>query len=148
MGNFTAVYRPRVLAAKALVAALALIGAAQNHVVPPPGSTLRGQILGALRPKIEKQLGPNVEFKVALIRVENDWAVVEADPRRKGGKPIEGCCIFGDRYENMDSLRVAAVLRKKSGHWVLIDHRIGATDVWYCKQLPKSLSVGWARRRC
>lgn len=40
--------------------------------VLPPGSALRKAALGTLRPAVEKRLGPNVEFKVALIRVQRD----------------------------------------------------------------------------
>lgn len=121
---------------KLLLAALLL---ANGIFVPPPGSALRKSVLEGLRPPVEKRLGPNVEFKVTVIRVEHDWAFVVADPQRKGGKPIDGRRIFGEDFENMDGLRVDAVLRKQAGRWKVVDHAIGATDVWYCGAGPKSL---------
>jgi len=96
-------------------------------------------VLDALRPKGEAKLGPNVEFVVALLRVEKGWAFVIADPQRKGGKPIDGYRIFGDDFGNMDGLRVDAVLQKRNGRWVVADYAIGATDVWYCDVGPKGL---------
>jgi hypothetical protein len=125
----------------AALAALAMAAAA--FFVPPPNSELRRAVLNGLRPAIEKRLGRNVEFKVALIRVQRDWAFVVADPQRKGGKPIDGWRIYGEHFGNMDGLRVDAVLRKQRGRWVVVDHAIGATDVWYCEVGPKSLKSGW-----
>ena len=126
-----------------LLAALALAGAGQSYVVPPPRSETRKLILGALRPTVERRLGPNVEFKVTLIRVQRDWAFVVADPQRRGGKPIDGWRIFGEHFGNMDGLRIEAILRRRGGRWTVVDHGIGATDVWYCDVGPKSLKSGW-----
>ena len=119
-----------------------LAAAATAFTTPPPGSELRKAVLNGLRPAVEKQMGP-VEFKVALIRVQRDWAFVVADPQRKGGKPIDGWRIYGEHFDNMDGLRVDAVLRKQRGRWTVVDHAIGATDVWYCDVGPKSLKAGW-----
>jgi hypothetical protein len=129
------------LVVKALITILAAVAA--GYLVPPPGSELRKAVLNGLRPVIEKRLGPNVEFKVTLIRVQRDWAFVVADPQRRGGKPIDGRRIFGEDFENMDGLRVDAVLRRQRGRWIVIDHAIGATDVWYCDVGPRSLKVGF-----
>ena len=125
---------------KLLLAALLL---ASGVIVPPPGSTLRKSVLDGLRPAVEKRLGPNVEFKVTLVRVQGDWAFVVADPQRKGGKPIDGKRTFGEDFDNMDGLRVDAVLRKQRGRWIVVDHSIGATDVWYCDVGPSSLKRDW-----
>ena len=111
--------------------------------VPPPGSQSRKAILDALRPRVEQQLGPNIEFKVTLIRVQGEWAFVIADPQRRGGRPIDGWRIFGKHFGNMDGLRVEAVLRRQRGRWVVVDHGMGATDVWYCDVGPRSLKVDW-----
>jgi hypothetical protein len=116
--------------------------AAAAFAVPPPGSELRKAVLSGLRPAVEKRLGA-VEFKVALIRVQRDWAFVVADPQRKSGAPIDGWRIYGEQFGNMDGLRVDAVLHKQRGRWVVVDHAIGATDVWYCDVGPRSLKTGW-----
>ena len=111
---------------------LALVAAA-------PAPSQRKAVLDALRPAVETKLGPNVEFVVQVIRVENGWAFAMADPQRKGGKPIDGRRIFGEDFENMDGLRVDAVLQFKSGRWKVVDYGIGATDVWYCDVGPRKL---------
>ncbi len=127
----------RAARATMLLAASLFVAAAS-----PPVSE-RKAVLDALRPKIEAKLGPNVEFVVAVLRVEKGWAFVIADPQRQGGKPIDGNTIFGQDFENMDGLRVDAVLRKRNGRWTVADWVIGATDVWYCDIGPKSLKRGY-----
>jgi len=118
-----------------VVSALALL--ALTAATPP--ASPRKAVLDALRPAVEKKLGRNVEFVVTLLRAENDWAFVIADPQRKGGKPIDGWKVFGEDFGNMDGLRVDAVLQKRNGRWIVADYAIGATDVWYCDVGPKSL---------
>ena len=118
----------------AALALLVLTAAAQPE---------RKAVLDALRPAIEKKLGPNVEFVVQVIRVESGWAFVMADPQRKGGKPIDGWRIFGEHFDNMDGLRLEAILRKKGGRWKVVDYGIGATDVWYCDVGPRKLKRGY-----
>ena len=118
-----------------------LVLAALCAAAPP--SEQRKAVLDALRPAIEKKLGPNVEFVVQVMRVEGGWAFVMADPQRKGGKPIDGKRIFGEDFENMDGLRVDAVLQLRNGRWKVADYAIGATDVWYCDVGPKRLKRGY-----
>ncbi|WP_166040886.1 hypothetical protein [Sphingosinicella sp. YJ22] len=103
-----------------------------NAVSPAlPNSAQRRAILAALRPAVESRLGPNVEFMVGDIRVRRGWAIVHADPRRRGGGRIDGRRIFPN-YDEMDGLTVTAILRYQNGRWGLVDHAIGATDAWYC----------------
>ena len=80
-------------------------------VAAAPASAQRKAVLDALRPAIETKLGPNVEFVIQVLRVEDGWAFVMADPQRKGGKPIDGNRYFGEDFDNMDGLRVDAVLQ-------------------------------------
>ena len=103
----------------------------------------RKAVLDALRPKVEARLGPNVEFVVAHLRIEEGWAFVIADPQRKGGKAIDGWAIFGEHFDNMDGLRTEAVLKRTKGRWRVVDWGIGATDVWYCDVGPKKLKRGY-----
>jgi hypothetical protein len=106
-------------------------------VTPTPDE--RKAVLDALRPAVESKLGPNVEFVVQVIRVEDGWAFVMADPQRKGGKAIDGRQVFGEDFDNLDGLRVDAVLKLQNGRWEVVDYGIGATDVWYCDVGPKTL---------
>jgi hypothetical protein len=118
-----------------VVIALALL----TLTAASPATSQRKAVLDALRLQVEKKLGPDVEFVVALLRVEDGWAFVIADPQRKSGKPIDGWKIFGEGFGNMDGLRVDAVLQKRNGRWIVADYAIGATDVWYCDVGPKRL---------
>ncbi len=103
-----------------------------------PSQVERKAVLNALRPTVEAKLGPNVEFLVQVLRVENGWAFVMADPQWKGGGSIDGKRYFDD-FDNMDGLRVDAILQFKNGRWEVVDYAFGATDVWYCDVGPKSL---------
>ena len=106
---------------------------------PSPGSAQRRAILDALRPAIEAQIGPDVEFVVRQIRVVGGWALVIADPQRRGGGAIDGHHYFAD-FDNMGGLMVTALLRQRSGRWTLVEQAIGATDVWYCGRGPRGLT--------
>ena len=112
-------------------------------IAAAPAPAERKAVLDALRPKVEARLGPNVEFVVAHLRVEDGWAFVIADPQRKGGKPIDGWTIFGEHFDNMDGLRTEAVLKRTKGRWRVVDWGIGATDVWYCDVGPRKLKRGY-----
>nr|MDP8994991.1 hypothetical protein [Pseudomonadota bacterium] len=86
----------------------------------------------------------DVEFVVRSIRVRQGWAVVTADPQRRGGGRIDSARYFSaDQRAFMDGLTVTAVLRFVGGRWRLVDHAIGATDVWYCggRTLPRAVSA-------
>ena len=137
--------RPAAAAFAIILAALAppvATAAAQGAGVsataaPRPNSAQRRSILDALRPAIERRLGPNVEFVVSDMRVSGGWAFVMANPQRRGGRPIDGRRYFPN-FDDMDGLAVTALLRFQ-GRWTLVDHAIGATDVWYCGRAPRSL---------
>ena len=138
MRRFAAAVFAVVLAALSPPAAPAAAqGAVNATAAPRPNSAQRRYILDALRPAIERRLGPNVEFVVQDIRVAGGWAFVMAEPRRRGGRPIDGRRYFPN-FDDMDGLTVTALLRFQ-GRWTLVDHAIGATDVWYCGRAPRSL---------
>jgi hypothetical protein len=50
--------------------------------------------------------------------------------------------VFGEDLDNMDGLRVDAVLRRQPAGWTLVDHALGATDVWYCDVGPREIKAG------
>ena len=117
-----------------------------NATAPaPPGSAQRRAILDALRPAVEARFGPPVEFVVTRIQVRRGWAVVMADPQRRGGGRIDPGRHFGaEDLEFMDGITVTAVLRFVDGRWRHVDHAIGATDVWYCGEvLPADVRRGF-----
>ncbi len=104
-----------------------------------PAPAERRAMLDALRPAVEARLGPKVEFVVQTIRVEGGWAFVMAEPQRRGGGVIDGRRIFGEDFGNMDGVTVTAVLKRQPRGWTVVEHAIGATDVWYCDLGPREL---------
>jgi hypothetical protein len=108
----------------------------------PAGSPMRRAILDAVRPPVERALRGPVEFVVRTLRVQSGWALVIADPQRPGGGRIDASRYFPNEQE-MDGLTVNAIVRLRNGRWVLVDHAIGPTDVWYCDPAlgaPRSLT--------
>jgi hypothetical protein len=104
-----------------------------------PGSAQRRAILNALRPAVEAQIGPDVEFVVREIRVVRGWAFVMAEPQRRGGGAIDGHLYF-PYFDEMGGLTVTALLRYQYRRWNLIEQAIGATDVWFCDRGPPGLT--------
>lgn len=111
---------------------------AQDKVASPAqGTPERKAILDGLRPKLEAELKAELVFVVSDIRASADWAFVMAQPQRKDGKKLDGKKIYGEHWEHMDGLTLTAVLRKKANQWTVLEHHVGATDVWwgqYCEQ--------------
>jgi hypothetical protein len=107
---------------------------------PAFGSPERKAILDALRPSIEAEIGPNVEFVVTQMNVRNGWAFIQAEPQRKGGRLIDWRSYYNRAEWNlMDGLTVTATLQFRNGRWNLIQRQIGATDAWYCGSAPVGL---------
>ena len=112
---------------------------------PAPGSAQRRAILDALRPSIEAQIGPEIEFVVREIRVVRGWAFVAADPQRRGGGAIDGHRYF-PHFDEMGGLSVTALLRYQNRRWNLVEQAIGATDVWFCDRGPPGLTPSCSGR--
>ncbi len=136
-----------LLAGAALAVSATLVGAPAAAIAQPagatapaaPGTAQRRAILDALRPAVEAQIGPDVEFVVREIRVVRGWAFVMAEPQRRGGGAIDGHLYFSD-FDDMGGLTVTALLRYQYRRWNLVEQAIGATDVWYCDRGPAGLT--------
>jgi hypothetical protein len=120
--------------------------AEQKITNPAAGTPERKAILDGMRSAVESQLQSELVFVVNDIRATSLWAFVNAKPQRKDGKPIDGKKIFGDAWQHMDGLTTTAILKKDGGKWTLVQHVIGATDIWwaeYCedknKKIPKDI---------
>jgi hypothetical protein len=121
-----------VVAATGNVAQGGARGGVNGTAPAPAGSPQRVAILDALRPAVAQRLGADVEFVVNRLDVRDGWALVAARPQHRGGGTIDGVGIFDpDALANMDGVDVTALLRFENGRWALVEHRFGATDVWY-----------------
>ena len=127
----------------ALGAAALAVAPAQAQQVGPNaparvGSPQRAALLNTLRPAVEQELGAPIEFVVNCIRVTDGWATIGADPQRRGGRPIPRAITR--RYP--EGVFVSAVLRFRQGRWHLVEHAVGATDVWYVDMVPPAAVDG------
>lgn len=122
-----------LLIASALVAAPLVV----EGRTPAHGGAERRAILGALRPSIEAELGPSIEFVIDRLDVEQGWAFVQAEPQRRGGRQIDWRQYYrSDDWDHMDGLTVTAILQRSADRWRLAERKIGATDAWYCGRTP------------
>ena len=133
------------LAASSMAPAASAQPGATASAPAPARSAQRRAILDALRPAVAARLGGDVEFVVSSIQVRQGWAVVIAEPQRRGGAAIDGAAYFpADDWDFMDGLTTTAVLSFRNGGWQLVDHAIGATDVWYCGDvMPAAVARGF-----
>ena len=123
----------------------AAISVAAFARTPAPGSMERTAILNALRPSVEGQLGPNIEFVIQSLDVENGWAFVQAMPQRRGGGQIDWRRYYTtSEWEHMDGLTITALLQYRYKRWNLVEKAIGATDAWYC-DMPAGRAIKFCR---
>ena len=115
------------------VAAVAVQAAVAQTVTPPPGSPLRTAILDALRPVVEAEVGPPVEFVIEQFNVLGEWAFVRARPQRKGGGAIPYTYSRYQAFVDAGSFsgRVTALLRQTPIGWLVYGYDLGAGHaVW------------------
>lgn len=114
---------------------------AQDWVEPIRGSQVRKDLMDAIRPRVEWDLGAPVQFVVDTLRLSGDRALAFLSPQRPGGVPIDVYTIPAvlrgywvvdrDGYlEDMDGVSVMALLVKSGDTWVAQHFSIGATDLW------------------
>lgn len=129
------------------VAFFSAVQAQDRLISPAQGTPERKAILDGVRGVVEQKLKGEVVFSVNDIRAYKNWAFVMADPQRKDGKKFDIVKLFGkETSQQMDGLKVTAILQRKGAEWVLVEHMIGATDVWwssYCddksRKIPKEV---------
>ncbi len=110
-------------------------------IFPERGSTARSALLDAMRPEISKSLGGQIEFRVSEMRSSDNAAYVRATAQRPGGGPIE----CGTTSECVPHPSVEAILNRRDGLWVLVDHETEPREGWrlkYCPQMPMGLIDG------
>lgn len=110
--------------------------AAQDWQVPQPGDATRAQMMDALRPHAEWELGAPVEFVVDEIRVSGAFGFAMVRAQRPGGVGIDlyqtpGFLRGTLNPEEMDHTAIQALYRLSGDTWVAVHHAIGATDVWF-----------------
>lgn len=92
--------------------------------------------MNALRPLAEVDLGTPVEFVVYDLRVSGNRAFASVQPQRPGGKQIDiqstpGYVRGEFSTDMMDGTQMQALYVRSGQTWVVMEHAIGATDVWF-----------------
>ncbi len=110
-----------------------------------PGSAERKALAEALRPHVEKDLGPKVVFRFDVIKALGSWAYLAAVPKRPDGKAIDysktkfAAAFKAGQFDD----RVVAVLQKKNRKWTIYLYSIGDTDDPVATWMDKHPKVPW-----
>ena len=129
-----------VITAVPMTPVVAQSGGVNGTSPPARGTRQRAALMDAIRPTVERALHTPVVFVVQCARVANGWAMVRGMPQHPNGRAINPRSISGWQVRN--GLRTEALLRFRNGHWQLIDHAIGPTDVWHEGVAPQSVLQG------
>ena len=105
-------------------------------VEPPRGSETRRDMLDALRPFAEYDLGPPVEFVVDTLLFEGDRGFARVRAQRPGGRAIamqRTPLVLRDNepFSLIDGTEMVAFLYRQGGIWRPEIYEIGATDAWW-----------------
>lgn len=131
-----------------LVCLIAFAGARAAEIESPPrGSMLRTELLDAVRPAFEEQVGAPVEFFVHDLNVMGDWAYGNVRLQRPGGGAIDWSSTkFAEDVKQgmFDAENNLFLLRRTGETWNLVELALGPTDVawdWWRQQhnLPYEL---------
>ena len=96
----------------------------QTHT-PIKGSEERKAIMEVLRVMVRKMSGLEVVFVVHHLKVNKDWAWVEAEPASADGS---------QHYET-----VTGLLQRKNGHWKYVE---GPPELAVCEEDPDCADTG------
>jgi hypothetical protein len=124
-----------MLTRRLLLTALTLLGAAAPaaaQVSPPRGSRLRAELMDALRPRVQVEIGGQIEFVVRTLRVMEPWAFAHVVPQRPGGGKIDwNRTKFREdmRDGNMSDGTMALLRRSPNTAWDVVELAIGPSDL-------------------
>lgn len=114
----------------------------------------RAAIMDGLRARVKPDLAyQDIVFNVSgaqgSLRMEGGWAFLmgTVETRGTGRPPTTAGTIYADadREGLFDGFRIEALLQKQGNRWVVVEHGIGTTDVWYWaieeryRQAPRSI---------
>ena len=125
-----------MLKALTLIAVLGLPSAALAWQEPARGTNTRADLMDAIRPIAEWDLGRSVEFVISELRVQGNVAFAMVSMQRPGGGEIDirrtpGYLRGQIVPEMMDGTTMQALYQRSGRQWVAVHYAIGATDVWF-----------------
>ena len=103
---------------------------AQNSYEPKRGTATRAALMDSIRPHVEQVFGKPIQFVVERLQVSGDVAFASLHPQRRGGVQIN---LRRLRLEEdyFDGVQVDVFYKKQGKNWIVAEHSIGATDVWW-----------------
>jgi hypothetical protein len=126
---------PQIARFLAAVAVLAVPLPGYAWDTPERGSALRSDLMDALRPHAEWQVGAPVVFRVDALRVNGDVAFGSLHPLRPGGREITRDEVPDrpgwDNPFDWDGVQMQVLFQRSGNTWVAVHHVMGATDVWW-----------------
>ncbi|MEM7500265.1 MAG: hypothetical protein AAF371_20070, partial [Pseudomonadota bacterium] len=102
---------------------------------PAWGTQLRRELMDAVRPIVERDLGAPVRFVVRQLRIDGDRGFGWLEPQRPGGRPIPfdetPLAAISRGSDAIDGTTVHVFYRREKGRWFAEEWSIGATDAWW-----------------
>ena len=126
IGGCEIIKKNRILIVGFLMASLMLctrLQASDLNLTPPPGSSLRKEIMDALRQEVKRIHGLDVVFVVKHLKVKKDWAWTHTLPQSPDGL---------NRFED-----VSALLHLQDGVWKVVEIPCGEIENPDCFNGPE-----------
>lgn len=115
--------------------AVLLPGISHAWFEPARGTELRSELMDAIRPQAEAELGAPVQFVVDSLRVKDNVAFAALQPQRPGGVQIEWeetqMAARGEDPMGYNGSTIHVIYALADASWEVIAWTIGAGDVWW-----------------
>lgn len=138
MSRFCSILIPLILAFSATPAATQ-----SQPYAPPRGSVERQQIMDAFRSPVTRYVGRTVIFQSVQLRVQNGWAVVQAEPRTPAGQPVLD--LEDPRCQPNCTEVAVGLLHWTRGRWIVVRYVVSPGEFPYGwqNQLPDVPVAVW-----
>jgi hypothetical protein len=125
--------RALLIAVVALAAACSPPAATTTETAAPAPDATTQALLTALTPVISREVGQEVSLQTTNVNVRDEWAFVQAQPKRPDGSAIDWSTTSmaqraADGVLDGDGTTYA-LLKNENGAWTVLEHAIGPTDV-------------------
>jgi hypothetical protein len=125
--------RALLIAVVALAAGCSPPAATTTETAAPAPDATTQALLTALTPVISREVGQEVSLQTTNVNVRDEWAFVQAQPKRPDGSAIDWSTTSmaqraADGVLDGDGTTYA-LLKNENGAWTVLEHAIGPTDV-------------------
>jgi hypothetical protein len=129
--------RALLIALVALAAACSPPATTTTEAPPaaPAADAATQALVDALTPVVAQSIGQPVSLQTTTVNVRDEWAFVQAQPRKPDGSAIDWSTTSLAEREELGVLdgdgATVALLKNENGTWTVLEHAIGPTDVPY-----------------